>query len=150
MNNFYAKIVFQLVLAIALGALIGLEREYKRKGAGFQTYSLVSLGSCLFTILGFEFFNFFSGRQGISFDPSRVIQAVVIGIGFIGGGVIIYRQFRIEGITTAAGLWCAAAIGIAIGGKLYFLAFSTSILAVVILIVFGEIERKIFKKKPLP
>lgn len=147
MDSYQIQIIFQLVLAVVFGAVIGLEREYKRKEAGFQTYSLVTLGSCLFTILGFEFFNFFSNKAGISFDPSRIIQAVAIGIGFIGAGVIIYRQLQVEGITTAAGLWCAAAIGVAIGAQLYFLALLTTVLAVIVLIGFGEIERKFFKKE---
>lgn len=141
------QLILQLALAVVLGAVLGLEREYKNKGAGLQTYSLVSLGSCLFTILGFELFNSFKGEMGISFDPSRIILAVATGIGFIGAGVIIYRQFYVEGITTAAGLWCSAAIGVAIGTKLYFLAILTTILAIVILFGFGELERIFFKKK---
>ncbi len=140
------QIIFQLVLAVVLGAVIGLEREYKGKGAGLQTYSLVTLGACLFTIIAFEFFNFFGGKAGVDFDPSRIIQAVAIGIGFIGAGVIIQREFQMEGITTAAGLWCSAAIGVAIGAKLYFLALLTTLLCVIILIAFGELERKLFKK----
>jgi len=147
MDSYYVQVIFQLVLALVLGAAIGLEREFKRKGAGFQTYSLVTLGSCLFTIIGFELFIFFTSKAGISFDPSRIIQAVAVGIGFIGAGVIIYRQPKIEGITTAAGLWCSAAIGVAVGAKLYFLAVITALLAVFVLIVFGEVERKFLKKE---
>ena len=136
------QIIGQLVLAVVLGGIIGLEREYKKKAAGFQTYSLVTLGSCLFTIINFELFDFFTGKTGISFDPSRIILAVATGIGFIGAGVIIFRKFRIEGITTAAGLWCSAGIGVAIGSKLYFLALLTALLSVIILFVFQKIERK--------
>ena len=146
MDNYQVQFILQLALAVALGAVLGLEREYKRKEAGLQTYSLVSLGACLFTIVSFELFNFFTGENGISFDPSRVIQAVAIGIGFIGAGVIIYRQPRVEGITTAAGLWCSAAIGVAIGVKLYFLALLAALFASIILIGFGELERKLFKR----
>ena len=146
MDNYYIQLIFQLVLAVVLGAVIGLERERKGKEAGFRTYSLVTLGSCLFTIVSFELFGLVSGQAGISFDPSRVIQAIAIGIGFIGGGVIIYKQFHLEGLTTAAGLWCASAIGIAVGAKLYFLALTTVVLAAIILAVFGIVERKIFKK----
>ena len=144
--DYQVQLILQLALAVVLGAILGLEREYKRKEAGLQTYSLVSLGACLFTIVSFELFNFFTGENGISFDPSRVIQAVAIGIGFIGAGVIIYRQPRVEGITTAAGLWCSAAIGVAIGVKLYFLALLAALFASIILIGFGELERKLFKR----
>lgn len=147
MDSYYVQIIFQLILAIVLGALLGLEREYRRKEAGFRTYSLVTLGTSLFTILGLEFFNLFAGKSGVSFDPSRIIMAIALGIGFIGGGVIILKEHRIEGLTTAAGLWCAAAIGVAIGANFYFLALLTTILAIIILIVFGKIERKFFKKE---
>ena len=141
------QFILQLGLALVLGAVIGLEREYKGKEAGLQTYSLVTLGSCLFTILAFELFDSFAGTVGITFDPGRIIQAVAIGTGFIGAGVIIYRQFHIEGITTAAGLWCSAAIGVAAGAKLYFLALLTTLFATIVLIGFGELERKVFKKE---
>ena len=144
MDNSQIQIIVQLVVAVFLGGLIGLEREYKRKEAGLQTYSLVTLGSCLFTIISFKFFHLFIGEPGISFDPSRIILAVATGIGFIGAGVIIYRRFHIEGITTAAGLWCSAAIGVAVGAEFYFLALLTTLLATIILIGFGELERKFF------
>lgn len=136
------QVILQLVLAVILGGIIGWEREIKGKAAGFQTYSLVTLGACLFTLITFELFNFFNGKIGVSFDPSRIILAVATGIGFIGAGVIIYRQSRIEGITTASGLWCSAGIGVAIGAKLYFLAILSTFLAILVLIVFGKIEKK--------
>ncbi len=144
--DYQLQLIFQLAMAVVLGAAVGLEREYKKKGAGLQTYSLVALGSCLFTIISFELFNSFAGKTGVSFDPSRIIQAVAVGIGFIGAGVVIYRQFCVEGITTAAGLWCSAAIGVAVGAKLYFLAILTTLLVAVIMIGFGELEKKLFKK----
>ncbi len=146
MDNHYLQLILQLVLATVLGAVIGLERERKGKEAGLQTYSLVALGACLFTILSCELFSFFVGKSGVSFDPSRVISAVALGIGFIGAGVIIYRRSHLEGLTTAAGLWVAAAIGVAIGLKLYFLALLTILLVMVVLIAFGELERKYFKE----
>ena len=144
--EFQFQFVFQLILAVVLGGVIGLERELKKREAGLQTFSLVALGSCLFTITCFELFNNFYIKSGVSFDPSRIIQAIAIGIGFIGAGVIIYRGARIEGITTAAGLWCSAAVGIAVGVKFYFLALFTTLLAVIILAGFGALERKYFKK----
>jgi len=139
--------VCQLVLAIIFGALIGLEREYKGKGAGLQTYSLVALGSCLFTIISFELFNFFTIKSGISFDPSRIIQAIAIGIGFIGAGVIFRQPGGVVGLTTAAGLWTTAAIGIAVGVKFYALALVTTLAAILILAGFGALEGKMFKEK---
>ena len=140
------EIFYQLLLATILGALIGLEREIKRKEAGLQTYSLVALGTCLFTIISFELFNSFFGKAGISFDPSRIIMAIAIGIGFIGAGVIFRQPAGIVGLTTAAGLWTTAAIGIAAGAKLYFLAIFTTFLGLLILAGFGQLEEKFFKK----
>jgi len=140
------QIIGQLLLATFLGALIGLEREIKRKEAGLQTYSLVALSTCLFTIISFELFNSFFGKTGITFDPSRIIMAIAIGIGFIGAGVIFRQASGIIGLTTAAGLWVTAAIGIAVGVKLYFLAIFTTFLSLLILAGFGKLEEKIFKK----
>ena len=140
------EIICQLFLATVLGALIGLEREIKRKEAGLQTYSLVALGTCLFTIISFELFNSFFGKTGISFDPSRIIMAIAIGIGFIGAGVIFRQSSGVIGLTTAAGLWATAAIGIAVGVKLYFLAIFTTFLSLFILAGFGLLEEKILKK----
>jgi len=142
------QIFFQLLLATFLGLLIGLEREYKRKEAGMRTFALVCLGAALFTILGFETFQKVIGKTGISFDPSRVIQAVSMGIGFLGAGLIIFRQSHLEGLTTAAGLWLVAAIGIAVGIKLYFIAIFTSLLAIGILSGVRLIEEKILGTKP--
>jgi putative Mg2+ transporter-C (MgtC) family protein len=138
--------VFQLILATIFGALIGLERKIKGKEAGLQTYSLVTLGTCLFTVLSFELFNIFFGESGISFDPSRIIMSVAAGIGFIGAGVIFRQASGVIGLTTAAGLWTAAAIGIAIGAKLYFLAAFTTFLTLFILTGFGLLEEKLLKK----
>ncbi len=147
MDNNQIQIVFQLILAVVLGALIGLERERKGKEAGLQTYSLVSLGACLFTIISLESFNLFVGKPGVNFDPARVIIAVATGIGFIGAGVVIFRRDHVEGITTAAGLWCVAAIGVAVGAGLYLPACLTTILALIILSGFAFMERKFFKNR---
>lgn len=146
MDNFQIQIIFKLILAVILGGVIGIEREYKRKEAGLQTYSLVTLGACLFTVIACELFYFFMDKPGIDFDPSRIILAVATGIGFIGAGAIIYREPHIEGLTTAAGLWAVAAIGVAVGIGLYFVAALATCFAVIILIAFGELEKKIFRK----
>ena len=146
MNPVLLKIVGQIGLALLLGGLVGLEREKKRKEAGLQTYTLVCLGACLFTIIALQLFYQFEGNEGISFDPSRVITAVATGIGFIGAGVIIHREFRVEGLTTAAGLWATSAIGVAVGMGEYFLALVATLFAIVVLFLFGILERKIFKK----
>ncbi len=134
------QIIFQLLLAVFLGALIGLEREYKKKGAGIQTYSLVVLGSCLFTAT-----SLLLAKSGI-IDPSPIIIAITVGMGFIGAGAIFRGELRIEGLTTAAGLWTSAAIGLAIGAGFYFIAIFTTFLVIGILAGFGLLEEKILKK----
>jgi putative Mg2+ transporter-C (MgtC) family protein len=137
------EIFLQLILATFLGALIGLEREIKKKQAGLQTYSLVALGSCLFTIVSFELFSSF----GIEFDLLRIIQAVAIGMGFIGAGVIFRQPSGIVGLTTSAGLWATAAIGVSVGAKLYYLAIFTTFLSLLVLAGFGALEEKFFREK---
>lgn len=139
--------IYQLFLTIFLGALIGLEREYKRKEAGLQTYSLVSLGACLFTMISFELANLFLTKPGVTFDPSRVIQAIAVGIGFIGAGAILRQSPRIIGLTTATGLWVAAAVGVAVGAKLFALAVFATLLSLLVLSGFGLLEDKFFRKE---
>lgn len=134
------EIVLKLLLALLLSSLVGLEREFKKKGAGLQTYSLVGLGSCLFSLIAFSL-----GKLKI-IDPSVIIMAIAVGIGFIGGGTIFKGEDQIFGLTTAAGLWTVAGIGLAVGAGFYFLASFSTFLALVILVGFGFLEKKFFKK----
>ena len=147
LEDLQLRIFFQLLLAILLGGLLGLEREYKKREAGLRTYALVSLGAALFTIVAFENFKRFTEISGISFDPGRIVNAIAIGIGFIGAGIIIYRRFHIEGLTTAAGLWIAGAIGVAVGSQFYWLATFATLLAILVLSGLHFLERKTFKKE---
>ena len=141
------QLFLQLLLAALLGGVIGLEREYRRKEAGLKTFSLVSLGTCLFTVIGFNLSKLVSYPQ-FQLDPTRVIQAIAIGVGFIGAGLIIYRKFQVEGLTTAAGLWVAAAIGIGVGVQLYFLAIFATFLTLGILAGLRLIEERFLPKSP--
>ncbi len=140
------QIILKLVLAVILGGLIGCEREYKRKEAGLQTYSLVTVGSCLFAVISFEFVELFSSKTNFSFDPFAVISAIAVGIGFIGAGVIFRQPTGTVGITTAAGLWATAAIGLAVGAGFYFTAILGTLLTILIFSGFGLVEEKLFKK----
>src|SRR3989344_8837875 len=103
----------RLLLAAFLGALLGMERVFAHKTAGLRTYALVSMGSALFVVVSVIIVDQFSGIT--NFDPLRVAAQIITGIGFLGAGVIIFRESRVEGITTAAGLWVAAGIGMASG-----------------------------------
>jgi putative Mg2+ transporter-C (MgtC) family protein len=134
------EVFFQLILAVVLGSLIGLERELKKKGAGIQTYSLVSLGSCLFSLIAFSL-----GNLKI-IDPSSILVAIAVGMGFIGAGAIFRGETQVFGLTTAAGLWTVAAIGLAVGAKFYSLAIFSTVLVLIIFYFFGLLEEKFFKK----
>ena len=117
-------LIFRLFAAGLLGGLIGLEREFRAKEAGVRTHFIVALGSALFMIIS-EFA--FDGKQH---DAARVAAQVVSGIGFIGAGVIIFQRNVVRGITTAAGLWVAAAIGLACGDGMYPVAIAATVLTV--------------------
>lgn len=140
------EIAFQLVLATVLGGLLGFERKRKGKDAGLQTYSLVTLGACVFTLINNALFIFFSDKPGSVIDPARIILAVATGIGFIGAGMVIYKKSHVEGVTTAAGLWITASIGVAVGIKFYFLAVAATILAFIVFFFFEKLERGVLKK----
>lgn len=116
--------IFRLVAAGFLGGFIGLEREFRAKEAGVRTHFIVALGSALFMIIS-EFA--FEGKQH---DAARVAAQVVSGIGFIGAGVIIFQRNVVRGVTTAAGLWVAAAIGLACGDGMYPVAIAATVLTV--------------------
>ncbi len=118
--------LLSLLIALVLGFFIGVEREFVGKEAGIRTYSLVSMGAALFTVLSFDP-NFP--------DPSRIISNIVVGIGFIGGGLIIFHENKVHGLTTAASLWVVAGIGIASGMGYYRLAIESALLVIVVLFV---------------
>jgi len=115
-------LITRLVIAGLLGGIIGVEREFRAKEAGVRTHFIVALGSALFMIIS----QFAFGDK--THDVSRVAAQVVSGIGFIGAGVIIFQRNVIRGVTTAAGLWVAAAIGMAAGDGMYSVAIAATIL----------------------
>jgi putative Mg2+ transporter-C (MgtC) family protein len=121
----------KLVLAVVLGGIIGTERAViAHQAAGTRTFGLVALGACLFVVTA-NYVNI--ALIGISsFDATRVAAAVVTGIGFLGGGLIILRGNTQHGVTTAAGLWIAAALGIAVGFGLYSIAIFATVLVLIV------------------
>jgi len=114
-----------------MGAAIGVEREYHAKEAGIRTHLLVAVGSCLFMILSAYGFDAFLAKDHVSFDPSRIASQVVTGIGFIGAGTIIFQKQMVRGLTTAAGLWVTAAIGLACGAGMYMIALISTALVLI-------------------
>ncbi len=140
----------QLGLAVLLASLLGIERSLARRLAGFRTFAMVALGSCLFVVISNITFDMLGGIGG--FDPSRIASQIVVGIGFLAGGSIIFNKEHLQGLTTAAGLWVAAGIGMAVGFKLYAIAVFVTILSLMIFEVFWRVERKLLnlegEKKP--
>lgn len=144
------EFLWRLLAATAMGAAIGIEREYHAKEAGIRTHLLVALGSCLFMILSAYGFDTFLGKDHTSFDPSRIASQVVTGIGFIGAGTIILQKQMVRGLTTAAGLWVTAAIGLACGVGMYVIAVVATALVLISLGIiniylpyFAQKERRI-------
>jgi putative Mg2+ transporter-C (MgtC) family protein len=125
-----------LVCSILCGGLIGLERYIHEKPAGMRTNILICMGACLFTII--------SQKIGTG-DNARIAAQIVTGIGFLGAGVIFRSPESVHGLTTAAGIWMVAALGMACGCGMYLLAFVCTLLAIVVLIVLQPIEKRLIK-----
>ena len=118
-------------MAALLGGAIGIERGFRAKEAGFRTHFLVALGAALFMILSAHGFGDVDFSDNIRLDVSRIAAQVVSGIGFIGAGTIIFQRHAVHGLTTAAGLWVTAAIGMAAGAGLYVIAAFTTALVLI-------------------
>lgn len=132
--------VVRLLLALVLGAVVGIERERGERAAGIRTHALVALGSCLVMIVSAFGFADILGTQAVSLDPSRIAAQVVSGIGFLGAGTILLRKEIIKGLTTAAAIWVVAAIGLACGSGLLAEAVIATILTMVILIALRPVR----------
>src|ERR1700735_2727044 len=128
----YAETLLRLLVAAVLGSLIGFERERLLWAAGIRTHMLVCVGACLFMIVSAYGFASVLGPN-VVLDPSRVAAQVVSGIGFLGAGAILARGEIVRGLTTAASIWTVAAIGLAVGGGLYFAASASTGIIIVIL-----------------
>ena len=133
--------VLRLVVAGILGVLIGLEREYRAKEAGYRTHFLVAVGSALLMIVSQHGFDSMLGKEGVGLDPSRIAAQIVTGIGFIGAGTIILNRQIVRGLTTAAGIWATAGIGMCAGAGMYALAISATVLTLIGL----ELLSRLFK-----
>ncbi|MFN0061261.1 MAG: MgtC/SapB family protein [Myxococcaceae bacterium] len=138
----------RLGLSAVFGALLGIERELRGHAAGFRTHILVALSACLFTLVGATGF----GPPGTSgLDTTRIASQVVVGIGFLGAGVIVRQGPSVRGLTTAANLWAAAAVGVAIGVGMYEAGAIAAAIALVVLVVLKPVERWLEKRRgPAP
>lgn len=137
MSNY--EMIFKLALACILGALIGLERESLNRPAGLRTYTLVSVGSALAMLVSIDIYLLY--HHTVQADPGRIAAQVVSGIGFLGAGTIMREGATVRGLTTAAGLWVVACIGLAVGAGLYIPAIATTLLILFVLIYFVKFEQ---------
>lgn len=141
--------LLRLALALLFGAIIGFERESSEHSAGMRTNALVSLGSCLFTIISAYAFLDLTRFNHIQVDPTRIASYVVAGIGFLGGGSIFLSRGTnsVKGLTTAAAVWLVAAVGMACGAGLLLMAGITTVLGLVVLIFLQRLERLLLPKQ---
>jgi putative Mg2+ transporter-C (MgtC) family protein len=136
--------LIRLTLAAVLGGLVGLEREVRGRQAGFRTNILVALGCCLAMVVSISFAYHPWPRPGmfnINVDPARLAYNVMAGIGFLGAGIIVKNGGSVRGLTTAAALWCVAAIGLACGFGLYLIAVFSALIILLVLWILDHFER---------
>ena len=137
------SVLVRLILAMLLGGIIGIERGKHGRAAGMRTHILVCLGSALTALIGI----YITYELGFSSDPLRISAQVISGIGFLGVGTILTKgRFQVTGLTTAAGLWATASIGIALGVGFYEGAFIVALISFLTVTVFHRIESKVSKK----
>ncbi len=139
LTDFEATI--RILVALGVGAGIGLERQWRNKNAGFRTYALVCEGAALFMITGLLLYDQVRNAGGVGGDPSRIASTVVQGIGFIAAGLIFASGSRIHGLTTAAGIWVTAALGLLIGAGFFQVAITGAIATFIVLGILGYLER---------
>ena len=136
-----AVIFTKLLIAMVLGGIIGTERAIlARQAAGTRTFGLVSLGACLFIVIGSYVDSAYIGI--LTFDPMRTAAAIIMGIGFLGGGLIIFRGEALHGVTTAAGLWIVTGVGMAVGFGMFAVAIFCTILTLVMFTGMWYVENR--------
>jgi len=134
-----AELIRRLVLAALLGGLLGAEREFRQKSAGFRTNILIAIGSAIFTILSLAL-------APASSDPTRIAAQIVTGIGFLGAGAILRTENRVHGLTTAATVWVNAALGVAAGAGQYHVAAVGGAITLAVLLIVAPIERALERR----
>jgi putative Mg2+ transporter-C (MgtC) family protein len=139
-----SEILFRLFLGAIVGGVVGFEREIHGRAAGFRTQLIVCVASVLIMIISENYyFKIQILDPTLRIDPARIAAGALIGIGFLGAGVIIKSGFSIRGLTTAASIWIVSAIGLAIGGGLYLEGIATAVITIVALMALRTVERKI-------
>jgi putative Mg2+ transporter-C (MgtC) family protein len=129
--------ILRMAVALCLGAALGFERERMAKPAGLRTYALVCLGAAMFMIGSILLGDEVREEGGVGYDPSRIGSTIVQGIGFLAAGVIFTSKGRIQGLTTAAGIWVTAAIGLLVGAGFYLVAIVGGAMTIATLVILG-------------
>jgi putative Mg2+ transporter-C (MgtC) family protein len=137
-------IVFRLVLSAVLSGIVGFEREFHGRAAGFRTHILLCVGSTLIMLTSIHIFDIYSGIAPV--DPARLAAGVVTGIGFLGAGTIMRYKASVRGLTTATSLWVVAGIGLGVGSGLYFGSILTTLIAMIALMFFSVLERVMIRR----
>ncbi|RXE75027.1 MgtC/SapB family protein [Muribaculaceae bacterium Isolate-013 (NCI)] len=132
--------VFRLMLSMALGMIVGAERKRKGQIAGVRTFALISMGACLAMLLSIYVPQVYMGLK--NGDPGRIAAQVITGVGFLGGGAMIHMKGSVRGLTTAAGIWMTAIIGMAVGVGMYWSSIIATVLILVILVAFEYYEHR--------
>lgn len=132
--------IFRLILSMVLGMIIGTERKRKGQIAGTRTFALISMGSCLAMLLSIYVPQEYMGLK--NGDPGRIAAQVITGIGFLGGGAMIHMRGAVRGLTTAAGIWMTAIIGMAVGIGMYLCSFIATLLVLIALVAFEEYGKR--------
>ena len=149
MENFLSittiDITARLLIALILGMIIGTERVWAHKTAGMRTYALVSMGSALFVIISNEMVKYYTGFSGL--NPMMMVSQIVVGIGFLGAGLIFTKDSKLMGLTTATSIWVCAGIGMAAGFRLYNIAIIATLLTLFIFIVLWFLEKNLKESK---
>lgn len=139
LNVTFGNSVFRLVLSMILGMMVGAERKRKGQIAGIRTFALISMGACLAMLLSIYVPQEYLGLK--NGDPGRIAAQVITGIGFLGGGAMIQMKGSVRGLTTAAGIWLTAIIGMAVGVGMYICALAATILCLLVLVAFEWYEK---------
>ena len=147
MENFLDQmtidITVKLLVALLLGVIIGVERVWAHKTAGMRTYALVSMGSALFVVISSEMIKAYASFPGM--NPLMIVAQIVVGVGFLGTGLIFSKDSKVMGLTTATGLWVSAGIGMASGFGLFNIAIVATLLTLFIFVVLWVIEERLKK-----
>ncbi len=143
LSSIEVEIITRLVVAVILGACMGLERSLAGKHAGMRTYALVSLGSALFTVAGLVASYQLTSFTGV--NPLQIAASIVIGIGFIGSGLALRTEHAAE-ITTASGIWLVAAVGMAAGFGYYAVALASTVLGLLVFTILSKLENRLRRR----